>query len=252
MDLARQDIINSEQRNNSFHSGKVHIAERLTGGKGRFKRRWHAPEGGIWLVLVLVNTMLNKYARLLPLAAGVACCESVRHFGVPAHIKWVNDVHVEGKKIAGILMETMLGPTTKEEYVLMGIGLNVNNTIFPEEIARSAAGMREYLPENLQLSQVAAVLIAKLAWNFGLLCYQEQTEMSEMPCGGRGVMSPVIQAWTSMSDTIGRRVRYGFNVVSEPQYLADAVGLADSGALIMRLPDGREIIEAGGEIVYLD
>ncbi len=252
MDLARADIIHSEQLSESFHSGKVFIANRLTGSKGRFQRSWHAPDGGIWLVLALVNTMLAKYANLLPLVAGVACCETVRHFGVPAQIKWVNDVHVDGKKLAGILLETMSGPITKEEYVLVGIGLNVNNTIFPEELVASAVGMRNYLPENLDLSEVAAVLIAKLAWNFGLLCYQEEAELSEASVGTLEDRSSVIQSWTSLSDTIGRRVNYGFNVVSNPQYTAKVVGVDSTGALVMQLPDGQKITEAGGEIVYLD
>jgi BirA family biotin operon repressor/biotin-[acetyl-CoA-carboxylase] ligase len=252
MDVARQDILEIDSKGGSFHTGKVYIAERLTGGKGRFQRSWHAPEGGVWLVLALVNTMLAKYTNLLPLAAGISCCETVRHYGVPARLKWVNDVHVAGKKLAGILLESMTAPTSGEEYVLIGIGINVNNTVFPEELAASAAGMRNYLPENLELSQVAAVLIAKLAWNIGLLCYQEEAELAEAPGGAPASRPPVMQAWRSLSDSIGRRVSYGFNVVSKPQYTAEVVGVKDTGELVMKLPDGREIVEAGGEIVYLD
>lgn len=252
MDIAREDINRFEQQGQSFNSGKVYVAKRLTAGKGRFKRSWHAPEGGIWLVLALVNTMLPKYSHLIPLVAGIACCETVCHFGVPAQLKWVNDVHVDGKKLAGILTETMVGPTTKEEYVLVGIGMNVNNTWFPEGLAGSAAGMRNYCFEDLDLSQVLAVLMAKLAWNIGLLFFQEETELGEMSVGTAGEMSPVLQSWSSLSDTIGRRVSYGFNAISDPQYSAEVVGITASGALIMKLPDGREIAEAGGEIVYLD
>ncbi len=100
MDEARQLIADHEQQGRSFPAGLVILAEELDGGKGRFRRAWHAPAGGIWLTMVFVNNLLPEISRLLPLAAGVACCETVQQFGVPARVKWVNDVHVQGRKVA--------------------------------------------------------------------------------------------------------------------------------------------------------
>lgn len=250
MALARQSILHFEKTGESFCSGSVIVADELTAGKGRFQRDWHAPKGGIWLALTLVNTLLPEHSVLLPLAAGVACCETVRHYKIPAHIKWVNDVHVNGFKVAGILAETMIGPQTGEEYILLGIGLNVNNRSFPDLLAGKAAGMHSFVNEPLDLSQVSAMLVAKLAWNIGLLHFEEQRCLSG---SGKSVSGQhlLLRSWRELSDTIGKQVQYGFNVVSAPQYNAKVTDIDDAGALVMRLADGSYITEAGGEISYI-
>jgi BirA family biotin operon repressor/biotin-[acetyl-CoA-carboxylase] ligase len=107
---ARQLILAAEEKNKSFHSGTVILADEMIHSKGRFKRYWHAPKGGLWMTLALVNTLLPENSFLLPMAAGVACCEVLRHYGVEAHIKWVNDTLVGNRKISGILTETFTGP----------------------------------------------------------------------------------------------------------------------------------------------
>ena len=118
-DYARQLILAAEEENKSFHSGTVILADEMIHSKGRFKRYWHAPKGGLWMTLALVNTLLPESSLLLPMAAGVACCEVLRHYGVEAHIKWVNDTLVDNRKISGILTETFTGPHSSEEYILI-------------------------------------------------------------------------------------------------------------------------------------
>ena len=251
MDLARARILASEGEDRSFASGRVIIADQLTAGKGRFQRSWHAPLGGVWLVLTLVNTLLPEHAALYSLAAGVACCETLRHFGLNAHIKWVNDVLLNGRKVAGILTETMHGERGGEEYVLIGIGINVNNTTFAPDLRPTAAAMIEFSGHPLEVYEVAARLLAKLAWNIGLLHHAEELALA----ADRGVESatphPLVEAWRSLSDTIGRQVRFGFNVAERVHYTARAVAIDNHGHLRLRLPDGRLVTEIGGEIAYV-
>jgi BirA family biotin operon repressor/biotin-[acetyl-CoA-carboxylase] ligase len=252
MDLARSSIYKYEQSGKSFNSGSAIFAEQLTGGKGRFQRQWHAPKGGIWMVLTLVNTMLPEHAAFLPIAAGVSCCETVRHFGLPARIKWVNDVHVGGKKLAGVLTETVIGPESGEEYILIGIGLNVNNLSFPENLSGIATSMTSFLGEKMDLTEVSAMLLAKLSWNIGLLHYHEHSQLQMSGSGSTNHgKNPLLKSWCALSDTIGRQVKYGFNVAESPQYLAKVLDVDDSGALIMELKDGTIAKEAGGEIMYV-
>ncbi len=85
-DLTRKIILAAEEKDESFHSGKVILADEMIYSKGRFKRYWHAPKGGLWMTLALVNTLLPESSLLLPMAAGVACCEVLRHYGIVAHI----------------------------------------------------------------------------------------------------------------------------------------------------------------------
>ncbi|MBA3014767.1 MAG: biotin--[acetyl-CoA-carboxylase] ligase [Proteobacteria bacterium] len=251
MDLARAEIQICDREDRSFPSGRVILADQLTGGKGRFLRHWHAPAGGVWMVLTLANTLLPEHAALYPLAAGVACCETVRHFGLNATVKWVNDVLLGGRKVAGILTETVSSSRGGEEFVLIGIGLNVNNTSFAPELRNTAASMCEFSGHPFDLTEIAAMLIAKLSWNIGLLHYTEAEHLA----ADRGLDDdrphPLIASWRLLTDTIGRRVRFGFNVVESAQYTATVVDVDPCGHLVMRLENGDLVTESGGEIMYL-
>lgn len=249
MDLARQGIRRCEEEGRSFASGQVIIADALSAGKGRFLRQWHAPIGGVWLVLTLANTLLPEHANLLPLAAGVACCETVRHFHLPAAIKWVNDVLLAGKKIAGILTETEVGPVSGDDYVLIGIGLNVNNTTFAPELRQSAAAMADF-GGPFVVSEVAGRLLAKLAWNVGLLHWVEAERLGT-GLDAEAAPHPLLAVWRGLSDSIGRQVRFGFNVAERIHYTARVVDIDNAGQLVMRLAGGQEVRELAGEIVYL-
>ncbi|VAW39990.1 hypothetical protein MNBD_DELTA03-1271, partial [hydrothermal vent metagenome] len=231
----------------SFPDGMTFIAGELTAGQGRFSRAWHAPAGGLWLVTVIVNTLLPSSSVLYPLAAGVACCETVRHYGLNATLKWVNDVQAGGRKLAGILLETKRGPRYGEEYVLIGIGLNVNNRDFPPPLAGLASSMAILTGADFDLGQMAARLLANLAWNIGLLRFEENKRLKT----GEEAPHPMLNVWRQLSDTLGRKVRFGFNAVSSPQFSARAVDLAPDGGLVMRLADGRLITENSGEILYI-
>ena len=255
MEYARQLIQEHEKSGRSFAGGTVISAAELTGGRGRFQRYWHAPSGGIWLTLVLVNTLLPESSRLLPLAAGVACCETIQHYVPEAKLKWVNDVHVNGKKICGILAETLIGKESGEEYILIGIGINANNTVFPPEIAGQACSIKSVSGVDVDITQLAVRLLAKLTWNMGLLYYLEARQLQEFGYeemdAAHGKL--LLHRWRQLSDTIGRRVVFGFDVQQQPQFEAEVLDVDDEGGLHLRnLQDNTHIVEHSGEILYLD
>lgn len=253
MDLARIEIAACEERGDSFSSGTVYFADQLLSGKGRFQRSWHAPEGGVWMTLVLVNTLLPESTTLLSLAAGVACCEAVRYFGVDACVKWVNDIHVQGRKVAGILAETYVGPMYGEEYILLGIGLNVNNLDFPAELSHTAGSMAMFGEGQFNLEAVRQQLLVKLAWNIGLLHYEEQRRLQEGDLDHGAVAShPLLASWRRVSDTLGKTVCFGFNLFEKIQYTATAVDIDSFGRLHLQLPDGSVVVENAGEIAYVE
>lgn len=207
------------------------------------------------MTLVVANTLLPEHTLFYPLAAGVACCETVREYGVDAHLKWVNDVHVRGRKLAGVLTETMFGPKYGEQYILIGIGINVNNESFPEELEPLAVSMKSLLGTELGINLFAARLLAKLAWNIGLLHYEEERLLAEDDGSGRQSGKPhmLLEQWRKLSDSIGRKVWFGFDVQKNPQYQAEVLGLDESGGLILRHEeDGATVIEHAGEIAYID
>ncbi|MHB1185604.1 MAG: biotin--[acetyl-CoA-carboxylase] ligase [Desulfobulbia bacterium] len=254
MPLARQRINEFEASGQSCPSGMVFLADELTGGRGRFQRSWHAPVGGLWLTLVMANTLLPESMRLYPLAAGMACCEAVRSYGIDARLKWVNDVHVAGRKICGVLCESFTSATHAEEYVLIGAGLNINNLAFPSELGATAVSMKEILGHDIDLAAFGARLLAKFSWSFGLLCYDEAQRLAADDGSGADLpASLLLGAWRELSDTVGRRVWFGFDVQQEPQYRAQVLGLAPDGGIVLRhLESGAEIVEHSGELLYID
>jgi BirA family biotin operon repressor/biotin-[acetyl-CoA-carboxylase] ligase len=261
MDRAHRLINDTEKSKQSFPSGMVILAETMDNSKGRFERSWDAPIGGLWLTLVVVNTLLPESSRLFPLAAGTACCELLQEYNIPARIKWVNDVLVGGKKIAGILTETSVGSHSNEEFILIGIGINANNDTFPDEIADTAVAMRPALGQTVDLTMLAAKLMVKLRWNIGLLHFEEAIHLENDDRAETFPHTPhivsshknlLLASYSKLTDIYNRRVIFGFDVQKDPQYEATILGLDETGGLILRLDDGATVVEHSGEIIYQD
>jgi BirA family biotin operon repressor/biotin-[acetyl-CoA-carboxylase] ligase len=262
MDWARQRIHLAEEANRSFPSGTVILADAMLQSRGRFKRPWHAPQGGLWMTLVLVNTLLPESNLLVPMAAGVASCETLLHYGITARLKWVNDVLAGGKKISGILTETFTGSRFAEEYVLIGIGINVNNDKFPAEFSELATSLKSSLGKEISLTEMTARLLVKLRWNIGLLYYEEERHLEKL--GGIGKRHEtraenrhedghlLLDSYKALTDVFGRRILFGYDVREDPLFKAKVAGLDSSGGLILELDDGSKITQHSGEIIYLD
>lgn len=254
MQRLRVMIAETEAQGIALPSGTVVMAYELQSGSGRFNRTWHAPRGGLWLAVAWADTLLPEYTRLLPLAAGTACCEAIRSYGIDAAIKWVNDIHVYGRKIGGILCETHSAGAAGDRYHLVGIGINCNVEEFPDELQGSAVSMHEILGVPVDLDHFALNLLASLIWNFGQVHLQEEYDLEKR--GSDPSMnkknSMVVDAWLQLSDTLGRRVRYGYDVVRQPLYSAKVIDIDPQGGLVMQLDDGGTVTEYSGEIIYLD
>lgn len=250
MARARSHITAMEQSGRSVHNGTVILADSLDSSKGRFDRSWHAPVGGLWGCLIHANTLLPQSRNLIPLAVGVACCEAVRDTGIAAELRWVNDVLVDGRKVAGFLIESFFSPVHREEYNLIGFGINVNNRQFPPELRDIALSLSQALGRSLDINRFGLLFLAKLSFAFGLLYREEESGLHDEGAGRAG-WHPVLQTWADLSGTIGRRVLFGFDVMKNPQYQATVTGLSGTGGLILRLDDGHEKTEYCGEIRYL-
>jgi len=249
MQRAREQIAVLERAGRSAVSGTTIIAGSLTDSRGRFARRWHAPPGGLWGALVVVNTLLPRSFRLLPMAAGVACCEAVRGYCPEATIRWINDVLIGGRKVGGFLCESFLGERSGEEFCLIGFGINVNNESFPDELRDDATSLSLSTGTVIDLGEFSCRFLASLTFHIGLLLYHEDQVLRQQI--DEGADHPLLVRWRELSDSIGRSVVYGFDVLSRPQYRAVATGVDDEGGLRLTLADGSRTVEHSGEIRYL-
>jgi len=204
---------------NSHHG--VVLADRQTAGRGRLGRSFFS-EGGIYLSCMIPQRSLPIPSMLLTTAAAAAVCRAIKAEGFDAKIKWVNDILLDGKKICGILAETVSEGDAILGYVV-GIGINIGMADFPDEIAETAGS----LPGDAEIKEE---LIESVIRNF-------YTAISEKP-------EAIVSYCTENSGVIGSRIRY----FGAKEGTGTAVGLAENGGLIVKRDDGTETVLTGGEI----
>jgi BirA family biotin operon repressor/biotin-[acetyl-CoA-carboxylase] ligase len=123
--------------------GAVVLAEEQTGGRGRAGRAWHSERAvGIYVTLVLRPKLAPVQAPLLTMMAGLSAYTAIQaHTGLVVDLKWPNDLLIRGKKVGGILTEMHAEPG-QVRFVIVGIGLNVNQEKFPSELGSLASSLR--------------------------------------------------------------------------------------------------------------
>lgn len=187
--------------------GTLVTASQQTAGRGRQGRTWTAPRGRA----LLMSLVLRDWPRLLPLAAAVAVAEVVGE----AAIKWPNDVHVEGRKVAGILAEGR----PREGWMALGVGLNVAVDLadLPPELRETAATMGRG-PRDVE-SVCAEVVAALDRW-------------LAAPAGD------VLEAFRARDALAGREVTWAGGTGA-------AEGVDDEGRLLVRTASGLSALDAG-------
>lgn len=204
--------------------GLVLLAREQTAGKGSHARRFFSPEGGIYLSLLLKNQPVKFLPLLTPMAA-VAVHRALRpHTQKELAIKWVNDLYLDGGKVCGILTETrFLGQKT---ITVMGIGINLlpPKEGFPTDFLHPAAALMTD-PDPQRAETIISTLLEELK----LLLTQKN----------------FLEEYKDNCCTLGKWVtlRLGKDTVT-----GKAVDILPNGALLLRLPDGKERPFSLGEV----
>jgi BirA family biotin operon repressor/biotin-[acetyl-CoA-carboxylase] ligase len=200
--------------------GTLVTADEQTAGRGRQGRQWLAPPGKALLMSVILRHLGGAQAHV-PLAAALAVCEAAELSAPPVHctIKWPNDVWIDGRKLAGILVEGR----PQEGWAVLGIGLNVGTTEdeFPGELrglatSLSASTGAEPPPLDAVLGHLLNALEARLA---------------DSP-------DAIVGSWRERDALSGRKVRWQGGE-------GTATGIDESGALIVDTDSGRVTLDAG-------
>lgn len=144
--------------------GSVFLAEQQTAGRGRGTHKWHSAEStGIYCSVVLRPALPPADVLVLSLAAGLAVHSAVSGIsaGTPPHLKWPNDLLIGGKKFCGILTE-MSAEATRVRHIVVGIGINVNQTQFPEELQPIATSLQLTTGSQWSRIELCAALLKSL------------------------------------------------------------------------------------------
>ena len=142
-----------ELANAGAKEGTVVISEEQTAGQGRNGRNWNSPKGeGIFLSMLLRPEFKPRYASMVTLVTALAVCSALEKNGVEhLFIKWPNDIVASGKKLCGILTK-MSTDAEAIQYIIVGLGINVNQKNFHPEIAKIATSL--YIETKEEKSQV--------------------------------------------------------------------------------------------------
>ena len=105
-------------------NGTIIIAEKQTSGRGRLDRKWTSPKGGIWFSLIIHPKFDVSSSTLIPILSAVALSKSIKSvLGIETEVKWPNDITMNGKKVAGVLVDASF-QTNSIDYLILGIGIN--------------------------------------------------------------------------------------------------------------------------------
>lgn len=212
--------------------GSLFVADEQTGGKGRLGRVWKSPAGtGLWFSVLLRPKAVPEQVTGLTLTAGLSVAKAIQKLtGCKAQIKWPNDVVIGSQKVCGILTE-MAAEMESVEYVIPGIGVNVNTESFPEEIAFKATSL--YLSTGKKWSR-AELLGAILQEMECLLDRQEQ-----------GGVQAILEEYRENCVTIGRKVSTQRGNIRLSGIAED---VTEGGELVVRQSNGSQLVINSGEV----
>ncbi|MVB09427.1 Bifunctional ligase/repressor BirA [Caprobacter fermentans] len=210
-------------------NGSVFVSEQQTGGKGRLGRSFASPAGtGLWFTVLLRPGILPLRVSVTTLLSGLAVARAIRSLsGCDARIKWPNDVVIGSKKVCGILTE-MTAEVDRIEFVAVGIGVNVNNTAFPESLREKAISIR--MAGGKPLRRVS--LLQEILIQFETLLKQNAEA------------DPAFwEEYKSLCVSLDRQVEFTRRGAQVKGVAAD---ISSGGELIVELEDGtRETVTAG-------
>ncbi len=204
--------------------GLLLISEEQTMGKGRRGRTWLSKKGdGIFMSLLLRPQIQPVHASMLTILAGLAVQKAiVGATGLACKIKWPNDVVVSGKKVCGILTE-MSTDMEEIQFVVVGIGVNVNALEMDPEAAPYATSLCMESGKTYERKLLAAAIV-------------EQFELYYMQFIQDCSLEPILSEYNRVCANIGGKVRIESGGSS---FVADALRMDESGALVVKLEDGQ-------------
>lgn len=203
--------------------GTLVLADTQTAGRGRRGHSWISPAGSsISMTLILRPEVPPAQVAKISLLTALATANAIRRVtGLDARIKWPNDIVAGGRKVCGMLMEMDATPE-KVASVVAGVGINVHQTQFPEEIAHSASSLDLLTGRRISRSAIVRAFLQE---------YERVWALGD---------EAMMRAYRERSATIGQRVQViGLNGT----YTGTAQDVTESGSLLVRADEDGEVRE---------
>ncbi|HWQ21102.1 MAG TPA: biotin--[acetyl-CoA-carboxylase] ligase [Clostridia bacterium] len=202
------------------------VAETQSRGRGRRGKNWDSPRGGLWLTLALAVPSAGAVHQSAIVAAHAVATVVLTATGLHTLVKWPNDLLVERRKVCGILAETLV--QTDTTLLMVGIGLNVNNVVPPDQLPQ-ATSLKAELEHDLDVWQLATSVVTMVQLDIGTLI-----------TAGFDPFTPWIETSLALREEL---VTVEFN---HQRTSGRVAGVSRTGALLLKNPNGSlEEVDAG-------
>jgi len=201
-------------------NGTVIISKKQTGGKGRMKRKWFSPVGGIWMSIVIHPDFDISSTTLVPIATSLALCKAIeKTTKTKPELKWPNDITIKGKKVGGILVDTSI-QSNKIESLVLGIGINFK--IKQEKLKKNIVNSPNYYGATtlVKKNESALHFVQQFLYELEVIFQWINS----------GLTKKIIYEWTKRSSTIGKNI----SIINDKKIVTGkATKIDNDGALII-------------------
>jgi BirA family biotin operon repressor/biotin-[acetyl-CoA-carboxylase] ligase len=213
-------------------NGTIVVSEEQTSGRGRLGRKWVSEKGqGLWMSIILKPELTPQSSVKLTQVAAVSVVNAIiETIELNASIKWPNDIIINGKKICGILTE-MNAELDRVNYVIVGIGLNVNMNKFPDDLKNKATSLFIETGKKIDRKKLTALIINNFEKYYNIFLKEG--------------FEPIRTLCLKHSVTIGSEVRV---ISGKNEFYGKAVDIDNDGNLIVEIGDGSRKAVISGDV----
>jgi len=226
--------IASDKREN----GTIIIAEKQTASRGRLDRKWISPKGGIWFSLIIHPKFDVSNSTLIPILCAVALSKSIKSvLGIDTEVKWPNDIIMNGKKVAGVLVDASF-QANKIDYLILGIGINFD--INAKKLEKRLSKTENFYGIN-SLRKKDDKTPPKLLLKEFLLQFEKNLSQLD-----NGEKSKIVKEWTKRAVGIGKKITIN---TSNGKISGISKGIDKDGALKLKTSKDMKKIFVGDVVL---
>jgi len=222
-----------KMEDNLVKEGLVIIAGEQTKGRGRLKRNWHSPKNkGLWMSIILLPEQNNKdkYA-LLTLIGALSVQEAIKDLDINSTLKWPNDILYRNKKLCGLLSQFESIGGSIDRFVV-GIGLNVNQNIFNDEIKDTSISLRMIKNEKINKENLLVNILDNFSNYYSMFKNEKFNE--------------IIDTWKKEMSMLHKNIIV--NSLDKKRYKGKVIDITKSGELKVQLDSGENKTFIAGDV----
>lgn len=223
-----------KENNNFLKHGDVIIADEQTRGRGRNEKIFYSPkESGVYMSIFLKKNIFYDSLKLLSIASFLSVCKAIEKCtGFSPNLNW-NDIGINEKKICGILTEgSFEGETGRIEYIVIGIGINVNNLDFPKNLKNKNTSLRLELNKEINRTKLISQIL---------------DEMENLICNKKYISNrkKILKEYIERTKIIGKNIEIK---VMNKKIIGKVIGINELGGLIISKSNKKLEVIYNGEL----